>query len=144
MSLKLYWCYSSGANEAFRMAAFKVTPETSTTEKINNSVPPVIPVNEKTENNILRRVMPQRGNLQLELDGIRYSSCETGKVPPGYASVPVKLDDNGTIYDCEMVAGSVGVRLTSSGENLEGKEEKGIDTLQPVSGWWIYEKKKGE
>ena len=114
---------------------------------------------------------------ELELDGIVYPTIDSSDVPSGTASVPVKLDDNGNIHPCVMVAGSVGRKLTSSGdiltpshrsqsgvslhqemaarerltddkagineaagESMEEKGEPGLDTLQPVSGWWIFEK----
>jgi hypothetical protein len=51
----------------------------------------------------------------------------------------VKIIDYSTTYDSMMVAGSVGMRISSSGELLHEKEETGLDTLQPESGWWIYE-----
>ncbi|OXV06808.1 hypothetical protein Egran_05426, partial [Elaphomyces granulatus] len=91
-----------------------------------------------------------QGNAQWTvLDGVRYHRVDTNNVPPGFASVPVKLDDNGDEYDTVMVAGSVGIRATSSGELLTPSkfDNPGItielDTLQSESGWWMYEKKKG-
>ena len=43
-----------------------------------------------------------------------YHSIGSGEVPPGYASVPVKIADNGVEFDAVMVAGSVGIKPTSS------------------------------
>ncbi|KAN0070194.1 protein of unknown function (DUF4419) domain containing protein [Elaphomyces granulatus] len=62
------------------------------------------------------------------LDDVQYHRVDTGDIPPGSASVPVKLDDNGKEYDTIMVAGS--------------SNSTGLDTVQPESGWWMYEKKK--
>jgi hypothetical protein len=79
----------------------------------------------------------------LELDGRKFHCVSTKDVPPGFASVPVEIDDNGTRIHTRMVAGSVGLRVSSSGALLEGKNgnrEAGLDTLQPESGWWIYER----
>jgi hypothetical protein len=59
-------------------------------------------------------------------------------VPAGWTSVPVELDNNGEMINAAMVAGSVGMRILSSGTELESGET-GIDTVQPVSGWWMYE-----
>lgn len=59
---------------------------------------------------------------------------DTDKIPRGYSSVPVKLDDNGVEYDTDMLAGMVGIHAGS----------EGLDTIQPVSGWWMYEKVSGE
>jgi len=83
------------------------------------------------------------------LDGVRYHRVDTNDVPPGFASVPVKLDDNGDEYDAVMVAGSVGIKATSSGELLTPATFDNpsitieLDTLQSESGWWMYEKKQG-
>ncbi len=75
---------------------------------------------------------------ELKLDGVKYHKVDTQDIAPGWVSVPVKVDDNGTIHDTRMAAGSVGVKVTSS--------EKGdvLDTVQPVSGWWIFESKSEE
>jgi hypothetical protein len=53
------------------------------------------------------------------------------------AEVPVRLDDNGEIFDTVMVAGLVGSRLTSS----KGPYANAPDTLSPVAGWWMYIRK---
>ena len=54
--------------------------------------------------------------------------------------MPVTLRDNSVETLTMMVAGSVGVKISSSGAPLHGKHETGLDTVQPVSGWWMYEK----
>lgn len=42
-----------------------------------------------------------------------------------------------------MVAGSVGMRLSSSGLELHSRKGyMGLDTIQPTSGWWMYETSK--
>ena len=60
-------------------------------------------------------------------------------IPQGYGSVPVKVDDHGEEIETVMVAGSVGSESSSSGKEMEGV---GVDsdTMQPVSGWWMFEK----
>ena len=78
---------------------------------------------------------------QLELDGAKFHRVDTYHLPPGFASVPVDIDDMGVLYHAVLVAGSVGLRVSSSGQMLEGGKEPGLDSVQPVSGWWIYEKK---
>ena len=37
-----------------------------------------------------------------------------------------------------MVAGSVGILFDAGGDN-----SKGLDRVQPLSGWWVYEKRDG-
>lgn len=77
-------------------------------------------------------------NLVLVLDDARYHHVDTEIIPPGYASVPVLLDDNGVYYNAEMVAGSLGIMISSSGLD-DAKGERGLDTVQPGSGWCMYE-----
>ncbi|KAK8098770.1 uncharacterized protein PG998_012011 [Apiospora kogelbergensis] len=63
-----------------------------------------------------------------------YSVCFTrvdiSKIPSGFASLPVTVDDNGDKFKATMVAGSVAIQASPSGI---------LNTLQPLSGWWIYE-----
>ena len=73
----------------------------------------------------------------LSLDGVEYHWVESDDVPPGYTSVPVKVDDNGYKFEAMMVAGSVGIKASSSERG--GSWE--LDTMGAESGWWIFEKK---
>ena len=114
-------------------------------------------------------------NAGCELDGVLYHRVNTKDIPSGYASVPVKVNDNGTIYETKMLAGLVATQGTSSGQRLDtnkGHESKthyeepedgerkrvtyehtkpehatgepGLDTLRPLSGWWMYEVERNE
>ncbi len=74
----------------------------------------------------------------LTLDGAVYQRVDIAKVPPGYGSVPVHIDDDGHEFETTMIAGSVGIKGTSSGRPLQDGQT-GLDTMQPVTGWWIYE-----
>ncbi|KAL8694063.1 MAG: hypothetical protein Q9218_001241 [Villophora microphyllina] len=72
----------------------------------------------------------------LKLDNATYHCIESDQVPPGYSSVPVLVDDNGYEFNATMIAGSVGMKYTStSGANSD------LDTIQPESGWFMFEKK---
>ena len=51
---------------------------------------------------------------------------DTDDIPAGVTSVPVKVDDNGTLYDCHMFAGHIGYSVTSSN-----------DTIIPRTDWCI-------
>lgn len=75
----------------------------------------------------------------LVLDGAAYNRVDLDEIPSGYASVPVHVDDDGNEFDTTMIAGSLGIRGTSSGRLLQSGEP-GLDTMQPVSGWLIFEK----
>lgn len=83
---------------------------------------------------------PHEWDTGCELDGVAFHKVEIDDIPAGYASVPVKLDDNGKEYDTMMLAGMVGIQASSSGHLLGGASETGLDSIQPVSGWWMYEK----
>ncbi|CAF9922508.1 MAG: hypothetical protein ALECFALPRED_002108 [Alectoria fallacina] len=74
----------------------------------------------------------------LILDGVSYHRIESDEVPPGYSSVPVKVDDNGDEFDATMVAGSVGINCTSSGDELDGGLVE-LDTVSAETGWWMFE-----
>ncbi|KAJ7621049.1 hypothetical protein FB45DRAFT_1032315 [Roridomyces roridus] len=78
---------------------------------------------------------------RLVLDHTPYHRLPCGSVPPGYAEVNLKIVD----YDvtppvernCAMVAGTVGIRVTSSGDRT--LSASGVDdTVQPVVGWWLF------
>lgn len=127
------------------------------------------------------------------LEGATYPTVKIDKVPAGFASVPVSVNDNGHEYKATMVAGSLGILATASnipgaldraqntpytseGTSLQGvsagrgrdptpletrkdeevtsigersdadgsdqgagQEELIRDTVQAVSGWWMFE-----
>ncbi|TAQ87772.1 hypothetical protein B7494_g3927 [Chlorociboria aeruginascens] len=97
---------------------------------------------------------------RLYLDGIPYHRVDSDQIPPGYSAVPATVNDSGDVYECLMVAGSVGIRVTTSGERLDEEDPNtppagrleimrqagagvtGQDSVQPESGWWIFEKKE--
>ncbi|KAH7106192.1 hypothetical protein BKA62DRAFT_668879 [Auriculariales sp. MPI-PUGE-AT-0066] len=66
------------------------------------------------------------------MDGVSYPEVDIDSIPPGYVTVDIKLDDNGTIYDAAMIAGLVGMGVMS-GTNKN-------DTLAPAVSWWLIEK----
>ncbi len=82
---------------------------------------------------------------ELILDGAAYHQIDTSDVPVGFSSVPVKIDDNGLLLDALMIAGSVGISVSSSGKKLAAEGDKiGNDTVAPASGWWMFAKKSEE
>lgn len=78
-------------------------------------------------------------------DNVSYPRVDVDEVPAGFASVPVKVDDNGDEFDATMVAGSVGVAArASTGPASSQDQAVMLDTVQPLSGWWMYETESAE
>lgn len=87
-------------------------------------------------------------------DGVEYPFVDIDEVPLGYASVPVKVDDNGYEYEATMVAGSIGIAASSSnrsmatptvqGEQQVLSDDTNRNTLQPLSAWFMLENEKKE
>ncbi|KAM0189099.1 hypothetical protein ACHAPI_010244 [Fusarium lateritium] len=102
------------------------------------------------------------------ISGTQYGVVDTKNIPFGFVGVPLQVKDNGVIIEMRMVAGSVGIAASSSGDKLDrsgnhtywrqnpfankGEQEKlikfkpdidedaiGLDTLECVTGWWLYE-----
>lgn len=118
-----------------------------------------------------------KGTHNRVLEGVTYPTVEVDKVPAGFASVPVSVDDRGHKYEATMVAGSVGILATSSEtaplewqhitrhtlapptlrgdehvvspvgkrsntcsfESVFGPAKPIRDTVQAMSGWWMFE-----
>ena len=101
-------------------------------------------------------------NGSEEFDSTLYHTISIdSKIPPGTVSVPVLVDDNGIECKTQMVAGSIGLRISSSGQALDesrqhvynGRRQRFMqdsdqdrpktegrtspDSVQPVSGWWM-------
>jgi hypothetical protein len=91
--------------------------------------------------NTPNRVANTRGG-KYQLDGVTYHSIDTHDIPSGFASVPVKVDDNGVVHRTKMVAGSLGINVTKSGERGEDGQEK-WDNVRSLSGWLMYKLKEG-
>jgi hypothetical protein len=74
-----------------------------------------------------------------QLDGAMYPRICTADIPAGYASVPLKIDDNGEKVEARMVADSVGFRTTSGGQSIaESTGGLELGSVQPISGWWVF------
>ncbi|KAF9994663.1 hypothetical protein BGZ79_000549 [Entomortierella chlamydospora] len=78
--------------------------------------------------------------LKLEyiaLDGALYHYVTSDKISNGYAEVDVTIDDNGVTIPSKMVAGHVGIQISSSADKtLSSTGER--DTVRPAAGWWIF------
>lgn len=55
----------------------------------------------------------------------------------------VRLNDNGEIFQCMIVAGVIGTEVTSSGDTKLSTEGE-RDTLRPLAGWWMFIKRPKE
>jgi hypothetical protein len=86
------------------------------------------------------------------LDGVVFHKVDTTKIPNGFASVPVTVKDYLGDQRMTMVAGSIGIHAWSSGQVLDNSSRlplaqaqgmavtaTGLDSIQPVTGWWMYE-----
>ena len=82
----------------------------------------------------------ERYSRGLSLDGVQYHCINMDVISPGWTAVPVQVNDNGYEFKARMMAGSVGIRASSSGEpGADGSV--GQDTLQPEVGWWMMKVK---
>jgi len=66
----------------------------------------------------------------------------TKDIPNGFCKVDVKLDDNGEIFQCMMIAGHVGIALLEETDDATGKTKK--NTLQPSPEWFLFIKGDAE
>ncbi|KAJ6783982.1 hypothetical protein PWT90_07645 [Aphanocladium album] len=88
---------------------------------------------------------PAEPNLDpcWRLGDVIYPRIDVCDVPPGTASVPVLVNDNGEKFKCTMVAGSAALQATSpTAEQLAAVSVGGVDpaiktAVQPMSGWFI-------
>jgi hypothetical protein len=81
----------------------------------------------------------EKRNTEMGLDDALSRRVDIDDIPSGFSSVPVTVDDNGVTHHTTMLAGLIGIQAKSSGEvSAEGGE---IDSIQPLSGWWMYEKR---
>lgn len=80
------------------------------------------------------------GQDETVLDGVLYPRVNIPDIPSGTASVPVRLDDNGEIFECTMIAGSAAIQAaapTAEQEAAVSSKSAGNTMIQPMSGWWM-------
>lgn len=95
-----------------------------------------------------------RETPRLFLSGVPYHRIDSSDIPPGYVSVPVTVQEGDNEYKATIIAGSVGMKITSSGDPgvvpphlrkgsifKRNKRLIGMDTVQPVTGWFIFRAK---
>ncbi|KAJ7059467.1 hypothetical protein C8F01DRAFT_1220193 [Mycena amicta] len=72
----------------------------------------------------------------LFLDGTPFHKIDITEIPSAFASVDVSLIIVGQKpQPCAMVAGVVGMQV------MDGESKGKKDTVRPVVGWWMYQKK---
>lgn len=80
------------------------------------------------------------------LDGVVYAKVDIKDVPSGFATVPVTVDDNGTIHECTMLAGFLGIQGLSQdlpgevlGEKSTEYSQPALTRIRPLTGWIMYQ-----
>ncbi|KAF2035622.1 hypothetical protein EK21DRAFT_96816 [Setomelanomma holmii] len=96
----------------------------------------------ETEEEKKQPPMFRRNRDEYQLDDVLFHRVDFNDVPSGFASVPVKVDDNGVVHSTKMVAGSLGMVFSESGEEGEDGKEK-LDSVRSLSGWLMYEVRDG-
>ena len=113
------------------------------------------------------------GNRNVLFEDTKFPIVDIDDIPAGFASVPVKVDDRGDMYQATMVAGSIGIAamesnvssrdgvetlpastalselagqqtLDSETSSMDDSNRRVLNTIQPISGWWIYENEAQE
>jgi hypothetical protein len=75
--------------------------------------------------------------IELRIDGVAYHRVDTSDVPAAAADVNVKLDDNGTEFDCVMVAGVIGTSVADAAAT-DGGADVQHGQVGPASAWWMF------
>ncbi|KAL6411671.1 hypothetical protein AUP68_05388 [Ilyonectria robusta] len=106
---------------------------------------------EKEDDSVNKFLQDSKFGHYLEgcvLDGVVYAKVDTEDVPSGFATVPVTVDDNGTMHECTMLAGFFGIQGLPQdvpGEALGQKSTEHSQTaltrIRPLTGWIMYENK---
>ncbi|KAJ7219811.1 hypothetical protein B0H12DRAFT_1241420 [Mycena haematopus] len=85
---------------------------------------------------------------KLTLDDAPFHMVDSNNIPSSYVDVPVTVKNSpgATHEPCTMIAGVVGTLATVSvdekSENGKAEERKTVrDTVQPVTGWWMFRNK---
>jgi hypothetical protein len=81
-----------------------------------------------------------REEAPLQLDDANYHRIDTKNIPPGFAQVDVKLEDNGQVILSVMVAGQLGIKVSKNGLIREKEFAGEGDTVQSAAGWFIAAK----
>ncbi|KAG8832669.1 hypothetical protein FRC17_000888 [Serendipita sp. 399] len=75
--------------------------------------------------------------VPLFWENMRYPLINMECIPRGFCQVPVTLLDNNQKFDCEMIAGHVGMHISAATETNPNIK----DTFQPAMEWFIFIKR---
>ncbi|KAH7114140.1 hypothetical protein B0J13DRAFT_460411 [Dactylonectria estremocensis] len=76
------------------------------------------------------------------IDDTLYHRINTDAIPVGWAGAPIEVNDNGTMYKTMMVAGSMGMHISSSREMLD-RSQRECDTITAnADGWQVVKRGK--
>lgn len=80
---------------------------------------------------------------RLWLDRVGYHRISDEEVPTGFCTAPVtiKFTNGRSEIQATILAGSIGFECSSSGAEM-ADGNKGLDTVQPSSAWWMFEDRK--
>ncbi|TFK66158.1 hypothetical protein BDN72DRAFT_844710 [Pluteus cervinus] len=70
--------------------------------------------------------------MQLCIDGQYYGSVEDTSIPRAYCDCPVKLNDNGVVFNTTMIAGHMATAV------IQNPNTKEWDTMRPAPGWYMF------
>ncbi len=87
------------------------------------------------------RLHGRPGYQGLRIGAIEFYQVEIDEIPPGFATVPVKIDDNGQVYMARMIAGSMATRGYVNHRNFSAERRGNYNTLQPEVGWCVFKSK---
>jgi hypothetical protein len=87
----------------------------------------------------------------VELDGVKYPWRDIKDFPTAFATVPLKIEDNGRNYNATALAGLVGKRVEQrvipgyaeamqrvGQSKVVDMDQKDHWTMEPVPGWFVY------
>ncbi|KAF8135764.1 hypothetical protein EV363DRAFT_1551847 [Boletus edulis] len=83
---------------------------------------------------------------ELVLDGVAYPLLDSEAVPAGYAQVDVELQvgEDGDVNPTILVAGFIGTRIQSSGDETLSETGKRDTACPEIAWWWVLKAEPSE
>ncbi|KAF4430536.1 hypothetical protein F53441_13940 [Fusarium austroafricanum] len=76
-------------------------------------------------------------NKAVEVDGVLCWRVKYKRIPLGFASMPIKLIDQGCLSNCTMIGGMTSI-WSSKWESSGAEDDPGSDTVDPIPAWILY------